>query len=297
MLPSQGRCIAVFLLSRVAHLRVRQTVDEWIDATRSNSSFMAASVNLQQPAEALISYGLVRVGNGIQLEPALVPFTSSADRPTLFGIARLLLLASPPLWLNLAVGNEVNREYIPSWDLQELSWLDPDLDALLLEVRLVLGDSRQDNLRKELGYAAELLIMAALQAKGLDPLHVARISDAFGYDIECHSPSVDRIEVKAASENTRGTFHLTRNEFDKSLKYPSQWRLVQVVFLNKAFIERKLDASNVLGVFQLQAGALRRVLPQDTEGFRWMDSAEVRPPAHEWFEAPIELTVCQEGQS
>jgi hypothetical protein len=186
MLPSHGRCIAVFLLARVAHLRVRQNVDDWIDAARSSSSFMAASVNLQQPAEALISYRLARVEKGIQLEPALVPFTSSADRATLFGIARLLLLASPPLWLNLAVGNEVNREYIPSWDLQELIWLEPDLDSLLLEVRMALGDRRQDDLRKELGSAAELLIMSALDAAGIDALHVAKISDAFGYDIECH---------------------------------------------------------------------------------------------------------------
>ena len=220
MLPSQGRCIAVFLLVRVAHLKVRRNVEEWIESTRSTSSFMAASVNLQQPAEALTSYGLVAIGQGIQLGPALVPFTSSADRVTLFGIARLLLLASPPLWLTLAVDNRVKREYIPTWDLQELSWLDPDLDSLLIEVRMALGDSRQDDLRKELGSAAKLLIMSALDAAGIDALHVAKISDAFGYDIECHSPSIDRIEVNAASENTRGTFCLTRSEFDRSLEYP-----------------------------------------------------------------------------
>ena len=296
MLPSQGRCIAVFLLARVARLKVRQNVEEWVESARSASSFMAASVNLQQPAQALISCGLVSTGQGIQLGSALAPFTSAADRVTLFGIARLLLLASPPLWLNLAVDNQVKREYIPSWDLQELSWLDPDLDALLLEVRTALGDSSQDDLRRELGSAAELLIMSALNAAGVDALHVARISDAFGYDIECHSPSIDRIEVKAASENTRGTFHLTRNEFDKSFEYPNQWRLVQVVFMNRAFVQRRLDASNVLGVFQLRRGALSRAIPADTEAFRWTASAEVRPSPDEWFQAEIKLECPALGE-
>ena len=296
MLPSQGRCIAVFLLARVARLKVRHNVEEWVESARSASSFMAASVNLQQPAQALISYGLVSVRQGIQLGPALVPFTSSADRVTLFGIARLLLLASPPLWLNLAVDIQVKREYIPSWDLQELSWLDPDLDALLLEVRMSLGDSKQDDLRKELGSAAELLIMSALSAAGIDALHVAKISDAFGYDIECHSPSIDRIEIKAASENTRGKFHLTRNEFDKSFEYPNQWRLVQVVFMNRAFVQRRLDASNVLGVFQLRTGALSRAIPPDTPAFRWTGSAEVHPSSDEWFQASIKLECVASGE-
>jgi len=295
MLPSQGRCIAVFLLARVARLKVRQNVEEWVESARSASSFMAASVNLQQPAQALISCGLVSTGQGIQLGSALAPFTSAADRVTLFGIARLLLLASPPLWLNLAVDNQVKREYIPSWDLQELSWLDPDLDALLLEVRTALGDSSQDDLRRELGSAAELLIMSALNAAAVDALHVARISDAFGYDIECHSPSIDRIEVKAASENTRGTFHLTRNEFDKSREYPNQWRLLQVVFMNRAFVQRRLDASNVLGIFQLRTGALGKVIPADTEAFRWTASAEVRPSPDEWFHAAIKLESTDLG--
>ena len=295
MLPSQGRCIAVFLLARVARLKVRQNVEEWVESARSASSFMAASVNLQQPAQALISCGLVSTGQGIQLGSALAPFTSAADRVTLFGIARLLLLASPPLWLNLAVDNQVKREYIPSWDLQELSWLDPDLDALLLEVRTALGDSSQDDLRRELGSAAELLIMSALNAAGVDALHVARISDAFGYDIECHSPSIDRIEVKAAGENTRGTFHLTRNEFDKSREYPNQWRLLQVVFMNRAFVQRRLDASNVLGIFQLRTGALGKVIPADTEAFRWTASAEVRPSPDEWFHAAIKLESTDLG--
>ena len=295
MLPSQGRCIAVFLLARVARLKVRQNVEEWVESARSASSFMAASVNLQQPAQALISCGLVSTGQGIQLGSALAPFTSAADRVTLFGIARLLLLASPPLWLNLAVDNQVKREYIPSWDLQELSWLDPDLDALLLEVRTALGDSSQDDLRRELGSAAELLIMSALNAAGVDALHVARISDAFGYDIECHSTSIDRIEVKAASENTRGTFHLTRNEFDKSREYPNQWRLLQVVFMNRAFVQRRLDASNVLGIFQLRTGALGKVIPADTEAFRWTASAEVRPSPDEWFHAAIKLESTDLG--
>jgi hypothetical protein len=108
---------------------------------------MAASLNLLRPVEAMISYELATVKESVLISGKLVPFVATADRPSLFGIARLIMLASPPLWLRFAVDQEVKREYIPSWDLEELSWLDPDLDALLLEVALATADSEQDALR------------------------------------------------------------------------------------------------------------------------------------------------------
>jgi hypothetical protein len=287
MLPSQGRCLAIFLLGRAAHLKTRRNLEEWIEGTRSASSFMAASLNFQLPVEAMIEYELATIQDDVQIAGALLPFIVSADRSSLFGIARLLLLASPPLWLHLAVNEEVKREYIPSWDLEELSWLDPDLDTLLLEVASALDRNDQQDIRKELGDAAELLVLDGLRKAGEKPLHVAAISDAFGYDIECREVRVDRIEVKASSENTRGRFRLTRNEYQKCLQYGPQWRLLQIVFFNKAFVERKFDASNVLGAFQLKRGALQRVIPADTECFRWTDTAELNMPASDWVEITL----------
>jgi hypothetical protein len=106
----------------------------------------------------------------------------------------------------------------------------------------------------------------------------------FGYDIEARKIRIDRVEVKASSENTRGRFHLTRNEYQKSLQHGSQWRLVQVVFLNRAFVGRKFDALNVKGIYQLRDGALQRVIPPDTDNFRWAESAELQLPHGDWFE-------------
>ena len=283
MLPNQGVCIAVFLLGRSATLKRHRNVGEWIEGARAFSSFMAASLNLQRPAESMVANGLATIKDAVLIANKLVPLLETADRASLFGIARIVMLASPPLWLRVAVGQEVKREYIPSWDLAELSWLDPDLDALLLEVASTLNDSEQGELRKQLGDAAELLMLDSLKRAGRDPLHVAAISDAFGYDIEARNLRIDRVEVKASSENTRSRFSLTRNEYEKSLLYGSQWRLVQIVFRNKAFVQKRFDASNVLGAYQLREGALQRVIPSDTESFRWTESADLHFNPEDWF--------------
>ena len=287
MLPSQGLCIAIFLLGRSAILKNRRSLEEWIEGTRTASSFMAASLNLLPPAEAMIAFKLATFKESIVIDGELTPHLDSANRASLFGIARLVMLASPPLWLRLAIDHEVRREYIPSWDLEELSWLDPDLDALLLEVASAANKGEQEEFRKQLGDAAELLVLDSLKQTGHNPLHVAAISDAFGYDIEAREIRIDRVEVKASSENTRGRFLLTRNEYQKSLQYGSQWRLLQVVFLNRAFVERRFDRSNVLGTYQLRDGALERVIPPDSQEFRWVESAELRLPQEDWFEVEL----------
>jgi hypothetical protein len=257
-------------------------MEEWIDGARSASSFMAASLTFQRPVEVMIAYELATLEDGVKISDVLMPFVETADRRSLFGIARLLMLASPPLWLHLAVDQEVKREYIPAWDLDELSWLDPDLDSLLLEVASSTRQNEPDDIRKLLGDAAEMLVLDRLDKTGHKPLHVAAISDAFGYDIECRQIRIDRIEVKASSENTRGYFRLSRNEYQKSLQYGSQWRLLQIVFYNRAFVDGKFDTSNVLGIFQLKEGALQRAIPPDSKSFRWVESAELHFAESDW---------------
>ena len=67
---------------------------------------MAASLGLMPLAEALISCGFASRQEIITIRPALIPLTSIADRPSLFSVARLLLIAYPPLWPQFAVGDD-----------------------------------------------------------------------------------------------------------------------------------------------------------------------------------------------
>ena len=139
-----------------------------------------------------------------------------------------------------------------------------------------------------MGDAAELLILAALTLAGRQPIHVAKLSDSYGYDIETHNP-VNRIEVKAAGESTRDRFHLSRNEFDMSRAYAMQWMLVQVTFKSEAHIATVLDCSHVREIRRLDSHAVAESVPADTQSFRWTNSAIVRPPDAAWAPAQIEL--------
>ncbi|WP_198167214.1 DUF3883 domain-containing protein [Microbispora sp. ATCC PTA-5024] len=202
---------------------------------------------------------------------------------TLQDVARILLAAAPPPWLRLAVSaGSVTRAYIPAEDLRALLWLEPELDRILLDAYAQLDQQDQEEIRKRVGDAAELVVLAALQRAGHRPARVSQISDSYGYDIEVRGTSIDRIEVKAAGPTTRGTFHLTRNEYAKSLQHGQQWRLVQVVFSSAAFVADELNTSHVEGVFQLAAGTLQKVVPPDTPQFAWEGSALLSPPDTAW---------------
>ncbi|RXH56720.1 hypothetical protein GRAN_0030 [Granulicella sibirica] len=62
---------------------------------------------------------------------------------------------------------------------------------------------------------------------------------------------------------------------------------MQIVFLNRAFVQKRFDAENVLGAYQLKDGALQRVIPSDTESFRWTESAELQFTLEDWFEIKL----------
>ena len=161
-------------------------------------------------------------------------------------MARLLLLFIPPPWLATAVGpSGVRREYIPSRHLERLSWLGDELDGLLIEAHEFVTAEERKAFRKRFGNAAELVILAAKERKGAQPVHVAAFSDAYGYDIECRLPVTQRIEVKAASGNTCCHFHLTRNEYEKSRLLGAEWRLLQVVFSTRAFVAERLTVLDI----------------------------------------------------
>jgi len=238
----------------------------------------------------MVALKLVTCGDRVRPIDALRQFADRADRLTLLSIAQLLVNYAPPPWLRAAVDNNVViHEYIPSEDATALAWIGEDLDALLLRAHSSLHALDRDAFRSRFGTAAELMVLAAKTRIGAEPIHVARLSDSYGYDIECRRGPVERIEVKAASVRTQDSFYLTRNEYEKSQAFRQEWYLVQVVFSNAAFTSSCLDASHVEAVRRLGPEAIEKLVPPDTPTFRWAESAQVSPPIEAWETANIAL--------
>jgi hypothetical protein len=226
----------------------------------------------------------------IFVDPALIELSKCADRTTLVGIAATLIAKSPPVWLPIAVENQkVYREFIPTDDLEDLGWIEPGLDEFLLSANSLAQRLLDDSFAKKLGDAAELILLAAFNLAGANPVHVAKVSDAYGYDIECRGTSTERVEVKAAGSSTRGSFYISRNEFDKSQAYGCEWRLIQLTFSNHAFIDAELNISHVESLLELSSEALRELVPSDTKFFRWTESARIIVPDRYWNQTNIEL--------
>ncbi|MCT9931449.1 DUF3883 domain-containing protein [Planotetraspora sp. A-T 1434] len=283
MLPRHGLTYSVLLLVRVASLAPRRSIDDWADAARAHGSYLASAIDLEASARSLAACGLVSLTDPVLLSPRLAGIADLGATVTLQDVSRVLLAAAPPPWLRLAVSaGSVSREYIPAEDLKALLWLEPELDRILLDTYVQLDQPDQAEIRKRIGEAAELVVFAALRHMGHKPVRVSQISDAYGYDIEVRGTGIDRIEVKAAGPTTRGTFHLTRNEYVKSLQYGKQWRLIQVIFNSAAFVADEIDASHVGAVHQLAPGTLQQVVPPDTPQFAWEGSALLSLPDTAW---------------
>lgn len=290
VLPRKGVAHAICVLSHAAVLKRRTDLEEWVRAASRLSTSFSAALDLRPPAEWLLETGLAAAADCIVLTPALRALPGRADRVTLLAIAGLMLRASPPGWLPIAVGaSGIAREYIPTRDLEALLWIDPELDHLMMEIGAQVAVARENAIRERVGAAAELLLLAAFERAGRSPIHVAKLSDAYGYDIEMGGASLDRVEVKAAGPGTRGRFRLSRNEFEKSQIYRSQWRLVQVVFAASAFAANRIGPSHVDAILQLKDGVLGSMIPTDPPGFVWKESAELTPLEERWRAAEIEL--------
>ena len=270
MLPSRGDCHGVFLLSHAARVKERKSVDDWVQAARERSSFMARALRLEEIARGMLDFGLAIFTDRIALASSLDGLSESADAPTLRAIARLLLRAAPPSWIWFMVQDgHITKEYVPKSDLQRLTWIEPELDQMLIDAFGAIVIRHDDAFLKAMGNAAELMILAAIRRAGGNPLHVSSLSDAYGYDIECPGAKTERIEVKAASMATLSRFHISRNEFDKSSLYGPEWRLV----LKTA-----------------HHGALQELVPKDTPSFQWTESAQISPTSHAWnlFEVALD---------
>nr|WP_239062107.1 DUF3883 domain-containing protein [Streptomyces sp. SID13031] len=143
-----------------------------------------------------------------------------------------------------------------------------------------------------LGRAAELTVFAALDQLRATPVHVAEISDRFGYDIETVRGEARRWEVKGCTRRTAESFHLSRNEFDQCRRYSDEWRLVQVEFASGALTAESLTRSHVSAIRELTSGKLLAIPPPETAHFYWETSARIAPASRAWL--PSTLTVPHE---
>jgi hypothetical protein len=280
----------VFLLSHAARLAERRSVGEWIQAARERSTFMSRALELGEIANGLLGGGLVALQGRVVLTDSLTGLSDQADSGTLLAIARLIFKTFPPSWLPFAVQQgRVCREYIPAADLERLTWIEPALDEALIGAYEETAAPDEDAFLKAMGDAAELLVLAALRRAGANPIHVAAVSDAYGYDIEASGPPLERIEVKGASLLSKASLHVSRNEFEKSSHYGEEWRLVQVVFSSSALIAERIDSTMVHSVRELRQLALKDLVPSDTVSFKWEKSAKVTPPEALWTGSSIAL--------
>jgi hypothetical protein len=157
---------------------------------------MSRALQLEEIAAGMVNLGLVFVRERVMLAGSLAGLSECADTPTLRAIARLLLKAAPPNWIWFAVRNgQVAKEYVPAGDLENLAWIEPELDQMLLDAFDAIVNREGDEFLKAMGDAAELMVLAALRRAGANPLHVSRLSDSYGYDIECSGEKKSRIEV------------------------------------------------------------------------------------------------------
>jgi hypothetical protein len=290
MLPNRGKCHGVFILAHAAKLAGPTDLNDWIDAAKQRPSFLAGALNFESIASEMLEYGLVLMKEKIILDDSLSGLIQQADRWTLVQIARIILRCTRPVWLDLAVQNgKILREYIPDRDLSNLSWLSDELDEILLDVAEESSRAEDDERKKLIGDAAELLIFQSLSLNFETVRHVSKISDSFGYDIELANESIDRIEVKGTSVNHAGRFYISRNEYEKSLIFRFEWRVIQVLFDTSAYISEYVDISFVRDVRYLSFDLLTKFIPSDTENFRWDESAVIRIPWDNWL--PVEFAL------
>ncbi|WP_194292652.1 protein NO VEIN domain-containing protein [Streptomyces katsurahamanus] len=283
LLPSHGLVFRVLLLAHAADRAPRADADAWARAAFDRASHWGRSLDLRAAARALLAHGLaeatedgIRVAARLRSLPAM---ESGAMRAT----ARVLLAASPPPWLTQAVrSGSVVRDYIPDADLKALTWLEPELDALLADAAAQHLAAEGEVWRERLGEAAEAVVLSALRRTGREAVQVSLVSAAYGYDVEVSGDPVERIEVKGAGPETRGSFHLTRHEFETARRHPDTWSVVQVVFRPDAFRADVLGPEHVADMIRLMPQAVRAVVPEDTDAFVWEQSALLTPPAEDW---------------
>ena len=292
-LPSRGRCHAAFLLAYSIRLKPATTLEAWIAAAQDRATIMAAATDIPGTAQILLAAELARVDGSVVLDERLLQVSERADHRSFVAIARLLLSRFPPGWIVSAVlDGEFRSEYVPDADLQRLAWLGSDLAPIVLSVHRAITSASDAKLRKQIGTAGELAVVSALERVGIAPNHVSLVSDAYGYDIEYQTGQhLHRLEVKACVRATADRVIVSRNEYDKAAAFGSSWRLIQVCFATRIVVRKRATCADVLFIRELPTSLLVSLAPPSTDGFRWLESAEFRPPHDSWNESHLRVAA------
>ena len=292
-LPSRGRCHAAFLLAYSARLKSVCTLEAWIAAARERATIMAAATDISGTAQILLAAKLARIEASVVLDERLHRVSAQADHCTFNAIARLLLSRFPPGWIvSAVVDGEFRPEYVPDVDLQQLAWLGSDLAPIVLSVHREITSASDTKLRKQIGNAGELAVISALERVGIVPNHVSLVSDAYGYDIEYQSGhALHRLEVKACFRKGMDRAVVTRNEYETAAAFCSSWRLIQVCFASGIVVRKRATCADVLFIRELAASSLVSLVPAPTDGFRWLESAEFRPPNDSWKQSDLRIAT------
>ncbi|WP_415714426.1 protein NO VEIN domain-containing protein [Roseibium sp.] len=283
-LPTRGRCHAIFLLAFSARVRDCCDLSSWIDAALDKPTHMAASLDVSGAAKLMLDSGLASFDSVATTKLGLEKLNLQADLNTLKGIARLLLCRRPPDWLRaVVVDGRVALEFIPQDDLRAISWLNEDLESIILSAHHYSYGEVDERLRKQLGDVGELAIMSALRRENFDPRHASLISDRFGYDIEIKKDNqVYGLEVKAAVPATAHRTIISRNEFEVANRMKERWRLIQVIFSSRIFARRCATAHDIEAIRELSSQSLVQMAPIEGDGFSWLEVAEFRPTKFDW---------------
>lgn len=293
MLPNKGNCHSVFLLSRALRLQKQTSFSSWLNTAKSQTTFMASALDLEHVANEMLSAGLVTTEKEILIDSRLLKLSHYADHETFVCIARILFETYPPNWLLSSVTNgEATFEYIPSRDMDSLEWIGNQLTGLISEIAIPKIFQKEEELRKKLGNLGEEVVAASKRHLGAKVIHVAKISDSFGYDLESHEKNRDifeRIEVKAAVENTNHRFFISKNESEKARVYSDQWQLVQITFATSALWKTKILKEDILLSRKLSSAKVIALTDVDSIKFRWLISAEIIPSIDDWTEYLLPL--------
>lgn len=290
-LPSRGRCHAAFLLAYSARVRRCDDVGAWLKAAADKPTYMAASLDLAGTARLLLEIGLVRADETVVISGDLGRLDKIADATTLKAIASLILVRRPPNWLRFAVSEGcLLEEFIPEADLEALAWMGDDMATIIVTAHRRVYGTTEDAWLKRLGDAGELAIISALRNQGLQPRHVALISDRFGYDIELNLNGLRYgIEVKTVVPSTASRILISRNEFEVARRMGDRWKIVQVTFSSKVIARGVAVADDVEGVRELSGDSLVTMAPAEDGSFRWTDGAEFRPKASLWMASNLSV--------
>ncbi|MFJ4599213.1 DUF3883 domain-containing protein [Streptomyces griseoluteus] len=127
--------------------------------------------------------------------------------------------------------------------------------------------------RRETGTAGERAVVRLLEQSGAARVvHVAALSDAYGYDIqtELGDGTAGHIEVKATTDPTRLVIHLTRHEYEVMCDDPD-WLLAAVL------VGADGGALNVVTV---NREWLSTAAPEDRDRHAQWESARYNVPDH-----------------